>query len=358
MNRIRKKSSRRSLLMSLAVSMLSGWGVVQADEFSQRASWTMPTFEEVKSQTSAWLAEKKLDDSVRQAAIDLWADQEAFEFGLLDRLMATIAIVDPDIRALIEFCDDRGDDLVEPELEILVADDRAPMVRDNLKLYYARWLIESRMMDEGLAMLEAVQPTDVVDPASLLFYKASVYHYLLHKDECLATVELLLENKDSLSVRHLRMAQLMIADMKPLKTDSLDEVSRIMTDIRRRLDLGRAGTRVRKQEDDVVAKLDKMIKTLEDQKKDPGGPPKPGSGDGPGSNQPSSPKNDSTPGGTKGPGNVDSKELSDKSHWGNLPAKERQEALQRISRDFQSHFRQVCEQYFRRLAQEEEAGNR
>ena len=61
---------------------------------------------------------------------------------------------------------------------------------------------------------------------------------------------------------------------------------------------------------------------------------------------------DSNPGGGKGPGNVDPKRLGSKSGWGNLPPKERQEALQQISKELPAHYREVIEEYFRKLAKD------
>ena len=47
----------------------------------------------------------------------------------------------------------------------------------------------------------------------------------------------------------------MEADIKPLKEDSLDEIARLMDDIRRRLALARGQGRA--EEDSVIAKLEK-----------------------------------------------------------------------------------------------------
>jgi hypothetical protein len=141
---------------------------------------------------------------------------------------------------------------------------------------------------------------------------------------------------------------MMEADIKPLQTDSLDEVARLMDDIRRRLNLYRAGTRVRKEEDDVIAKLDKMIKQLEEQRQQQRRRMKAA-----GQMAPSRPMEDSMPGGGTGPGEVDPKKLGAKSGWGNLPAKEREQALQQIGRDLPAHYREVIEEYSRKIARDE-----
>ena len=45
-----------------------------------------------------------------------------------------------------------------------------------------------------------------------------------------------------------------------------------------------------------------------------------------------------------------SKKIGNHSGWGDLPAKEREEAIQQIGKDFPSHYRDIIEQYFRKLA--------
>ena len=50
--------------------------------------------------------------------------------------------------------------------------------------------------------------------------------------------------------------------------------------------------------------------------------------------------------------NVARKNIGSEGGWGNLPPKDREQAMQQIGRDFPSHYRDVIEQYFRRLAAE------
>ena len=61
---------------------------------------------------------------------------------------------------------------------------------------------------------------------------------------------------------------------------------------------------------------------------------------------------DSTPLGGSGPGNVDPKSIGNASGWGNLPPKEREKALQQISKGLPAHYREVIEEYFRKLARD------
>jgi hypothetical protein len=66
--------------------------------------------------------------------------------------------------------------------------------------------------------------------------------------------------------------------------------------------------------------------------------------------RPMAPLPDSRPVEMKGAGDVAKKPIGDTSGWGNLPPRERQEALQQIGKDFPAHYRDVIEQYFRKLA--------
>ena len=185
----------------------------------------------------------------------------------------------------------------------------------------------------------------MVAPASLLFYQSVVDHAMLNKESGLRSIEELLAGADASPRRYVALARLMQEDLKGLQDDSLDHIARRMDDVRRRLELGRAGPKVRTEEDGVIKSLDKIIKKLEEQQQQQAAA-------GASSIHSSSPAPDSRILGGKGPGNVTKKDIGSGSGWGNLPPKEREEAMQQIGRDFPSHYRDVIEQYFRRLATE------
>ena len=64
------------------------------------------------------------------------------------------------------------------------------------------------------------------------------------------------------------------------------------------------------------------------------------------------PMQDSMPGGGSGPGEVEQRRMGSRADWGDLPPKDRQEALQQIAKGLPSHYRQVIEEYFRKLARD------
>jgi len=319
------------------------------DEFGRRASWQVPAAEQVAADVRAWLADQAVDEAIRAEVMAEWSDDDnEAESDLLLRFATSVARVDPRAADLVEHCRSASP-TSPPDVAWLQDENVAPLVRHNLRLLLAQTLIDQALYDEAAGYLADLEPADVVDPAGLLFYQGVVHHRLLDRAACLERLTTLLEQEALIPRRYAAVARLMRADIKPLETDSLDEVSRLMEDIERRLRLARAGTRVRKQEDDVVAKLDKMIEQLEQQQQQQ---QQQQSSSGQGSSQSGKPAEDSRPLGGSGPGDVDQKERENQSDWGNLPPKERQEALQQISKDLPPHYREVVEEYFRKLAGE------
>lgn len=320
------------------------------DELRKKASWSAPTPVEAKAALDELLSQRELDETQKLKISALWieAGAEPDPSEVLDRVAASLAVVEPQAAAIYEMTQQSPTGKVAtPEL---LTDENVPLfIRANLRLLIARWLAQHELVDEALEQLRGLKPADVVDPASLLFYQALGHHRLLEKKECLAQVQLLLENEDTIPRRYATIARLMEADIKPLKTDSLDEVARLMDDIRRRLDLGRAGKKVRDEEEAVIAKLEKMIEELEQQQQQQQQQQQSGNQ---GGARPANPAQDSSAPDLKGPGNVDSKPIGKKDGWGNLPPKERQEVLQQIGRDLPAHFRETIEEYFKRLAQD------
>ena len=321
-----------------------------ADDLSKRASWSQPTAAATKAQLDAWLADKDLDEAAKLKVDALWPENAPADADLLETTALSIAAVDQRARDLVAACQAPAVPHKLPSgeaLAVLRDEAAAPLVRNNLRLLYGRWLAQHDLFDEALEQLNDLKTEDVVDPASLLFYQAVAHHRLRHKEPCLEAASKLLENEPTLPRRYQSLARLMQADMQPLKPDSLDEIARIMDSVRIRLAHGRAGKRVRTEEDEVIAKLDKLIKDLEDQLQQS---QQSGSQ---GAANPSQPAQDSVPGGVQGPGEVDQKRIGEGSDWGNLPAKERQETLQQIAKELPAHYRETIQEYFRRLAQDE-----
>ena len=344
---------QRNLAICVVGLMLLGLCAIGQDDLERRATWSIPTTAEVKARLDDYLSSKTLDEIARLKIEALWPDDaEALDGGeLLDRMTASLAVVEPKADEVVKACRESTVPLVAPKFEGLTDESLSPLVRDNLRLLVGRHLAQRDLVDESLELLKEVGTENVADPATLLFYQAMGQHRLLKKDECLAAVTKLMERQSELPRRYVTLARLMEADIKPLKEDSLDEIARMMDDIRRRLALARAGKIVRDEEDEVIKKLEKMIDELEQQRqmmKQKKQAAKAGNRNRP----PNNPMQDSQRAELKGPGEVDPKNIGKRDGWGNLPPKERQEVLQQIGRELPAHFRETIEEYFKRLAQD------
>ena len=238
----------------------------EADPFAPQPTLAAADYGTARDQALRWLAGQEVGEDALQQARQLWPKVPSSPARpLLDRLAATLALGDARVAALQDLCTQAAVPGPLPRFAWLSDDQLDPFARDNLRLYFGRWLSRNRYYDEALGQLGELEPEKVVDPASLLFHRAVCHHRLLQKQAGLAAVGRLLDDVRDPPLRYRNVAALMKQDLEQLEDESLDHAARLMDDIGRRLELGRAGRRVRKVEDDVIAMLDKLIKELEDQ---------------------------------------------------------------------------------------------
>ncbi|MCH2125126.1 MAG: hypothetical protein MK165_10050 [Pirellulaceae bacterium] len=343
MNRL---SSHLTFILATFLSTVS----VSQDELGTRASWNIPTLDAIQTQLNDWLTTQPLEEVDRLKIDAIWEEKTQVQRPdeYLDQLILTFAVIDDTAAHFLKMCSKAQRAYKDLDLQLLDQAPKEPYVRLNLRLFVGRWLGRNELYDEAIEILEGIEPNEVVDPASLLFYQAAGNHSLLNKDKCLETIARLRENETTIPRRYATLAKLIEADLAPLKTDSLDEISRLMQDITRRLGLQRAGTRVRKEEDEVLAKLDKMIEELEKQQQEAAA----AAANANGSKQSNNPAQDSQNLGGRGAGDVDQRDVGDGIGWGDLPPKQRQEALQRLAKELPAHYREVVEEYFRQVSRD------
>lgn len=341
-----------AILCSLAAApaLVSAAGEAQpATPAPDTQLYAAPDFAEVRSQMLEWIAlAGSKDAAVREKAARMWAEPESplSATDILEQAVATFALAEPETARFVAACDLLNPPLIPPEPAILERDGLSPFYTANMQLFYARYLTQRHLYDEALAVLEDLDPSKVIDPASSLFFRAVCEHQLLMRKEGLETIASLLQNTEQVPVSYSTVARLMQYELEALKEKSLDEISRMMRDVERRLDHARAGQRVQKKQEEIVASLDELIKREEEKNGGGGGS---GSGGQPQGNQSSSPADDSRVGGATGPGNVDPKKLSSQGGWGALPEKDQAKARNQINRNFPSHYRQAVEEYFKRI---------
>jgi len=350
MNAIR---THRAAALAAGLCLLLAAGPARAqtgDALAKSATWQAPAPGEVRTEVFAYLNERGADEATLEQATKLWdaLPEEPSETELLEHTAVTLSLAEPQAVELIELCAKPKDRVVLPQFAFLADEETAPLVANNLRLLYARWMVHESLYDEAHEQLAELKPEGVVAPATLLFYQSVVCHTLLDKDAGLKAVARLIEGEEQSPRRYVVMARLMQQDLEELDEESLDHIARRMGDIRRRLHLGRAGKKVQKVERGVIESLDKLIEKLEQQQQQQSSSSS-GSGDNIRSSRPAP---DSMIIGGKGKGDMERKRIGSESGWGDLPPRQREEALQQIGREFPSHYRDVVEQYFRRLAAE------
>jgi len=219
----------------------------------------------------------------------------------------------------------------------------------NLRVYFARYLTHRQLYEEALETLSGASLAETVDPAGMLFYRATCQKALGLRDEGLDTLKLLLTRTEGGPPRYQSIGALMQTDLEGLEEKSLDDIANKMSDVKRRLLLARAGEKTQKVEKEIVDLLEEMIKKKEDQAKQQQQQQQQGkAGQG---NKSSNPLKDSQVKGSTAPGEVDKKKFKTGPSWGNMDEKERAKAKNAISRDFPPYYRQTIEEYFRKLAE-------
>jgi hypothetical protein len=321
-------------------------------ELRKTASWQWPPISKIEGDVKAYLESHERTAEPRQDIESRLASLADFANGpqRFDYVLTILSMLDERFQRVVA-----GESQAGAATDIGWLDESiAPWIRNNLQLAIGRGLAHRLLYDEASQILKGIDSAQVVDPSTLFFYRAVCHHHLLQKEECLAVVGQLLERESELASRYAVTGRLMQSDIAPLKEDSLDEISRLMNDVHRRLDLGRSGKIVRDQEKQIVDKLDKMIdqieQQLQEQQKQQQQEQQESQGDK--SRGQGKPMDDSRPAGTYGPGDVDPKSIGSKGGWGNLPPAQRQESLQNITKDLPSHYREVIEAYFKALATE------
>lgn len=338
-------------------TLLFAWLLVVAArsfaDFVAEPTWEPVPAEVVADQLDDYLRVANLPPTREAAARKAWEDREALADGdLLDRLAVALSASDERVAQLVDFCSGMSNPGKLPEFAWLADSATPKLIRHNMRLYLARWMVQQGYYDEAVAWTSGLNTDDVIAPDALLFYRAVAHHRLVEPKKADVALTQLLQRQNDLPVRFQKLADLMRQDLTGLENESLDHIARRMEDIRRRLAQGRSGGQVQKIENDVIASLDKLIKDAEDQQSKQQSQSQSSSG----GQQSGSPMQDSQIAELKAPGKVEPRKLGRGSGWGNLPEKEREKALQDIGREFPSHYREVVEEYFRRLAAEESSG--
>ena len=318
-------------------------------EFPKTASWSTYSNQQIRQELERWCSSFGASDVpvLKSKLSQLESDLNSAP-DRLDCVLKFVVGQRPQWKELLERVSDANDehDLVKIQQEVMVRleQEEHQVLKGLVTVCLARELTRQRLYDEALLTFSKLSVDESLFPEQILFYRATSEHQLLKREACLKSVSRLLENESKLPVRFQMLAKLMEADMRSLKEDSLDEVSRLMKDVRRRQSFYRSGRVVREEEKLVMKKLDRLIENLELQAQNQ-------------ANQPSSggdstqrPLDNSERVAGLGEGEVQRKSISDGGEWGNMPPAKRAAALAEMAKDLPPHYRTVIEAYFRKLA--------
>jgi len=316
--------------------------------------------EEAKKQTRDWLTRKGAwNPTLEKRFEELWSRDAT----LADKIADSLAMGDQAIASILSMARNSGG--LPPESLPAIFKDPAQtvFVKANLAVAYGRALSMRRIHEDALEALGLFQPEQVLDPATYLYHRAVSEHALMMKDEASNSLDRLLQDVPELPERYRMLGMLLLYDISTWREKDLCWFGRKMEILQRRLEVARGGKKTQKIQKEVVARLDELIKEMENQQKDasasnggncPNGAPSQGN---PGNNaQPSNPAKDSATGGVAGQGVVDSKRVKDLAEiWGKLPEKDRARALVELTRNAPPKYKEAIELYFKKLSQTQPA---
>jgi hypothetical protein len=289
-------------------------------------------------------------DATTQKTFDvIWAQSDR---SVLDRVAATFALGDPEAARLLTQAQDPNEPAPTSVPALFQNEKKPAFFRANLGLAYARALATRRVYEECLDALRVIKPEQVVEPAVFFFERAVAEYALGMKREASRSIVGLLEDVADSPQRYRIVALLMYQDMQNWQDKDLGNIARKMDNIERRLELSRGGPQTQKLQREVVARLDELIKMLEQPRDNPNGGACPNGGPGGSSGGQGNPMQDSNIATNSGPGNVDAKKLKGLAQeWGKLPDKERAKAMQDLIHGMPPRQRELIENYFKKLAQ-------
>jgi hypothetical protein len=275
----------------------------------------------------------QLSDTIRPSLDDVWNSTSS----TTEAIARSIALVDEEIARSLA-----SSGVTPTSLSSL-----DPFFRSNVALWLADERVKENRLDDAAEYLTQADPSHVADRGRFHFLQFMTLFPLGKQDEAKMAIEQL-RRLDPLPRRYLTLADSIQRRIEQTDPESLEAIANDMRDVRRRLDLGEVGTKVRTMEDDVVRRLDVLIKKVEEKQETPSPTAQP--------SQPNAPADESRLAGAQGEGLIDAKRLGDKRAWGNLPAKEREKTLQEIGRDLPGPYRSAVEEYFRKLAESRDGG--
>ncbi|MDR2438764.1 MAG: hypothetical protein LBE12_05260 [Planctomycetaceae bacterium] len=329
-------------------------------------NWSVPVISAVRQEFVNWLETQNLTERPQHGLdVDRFATDPTLKLSgaaLFELTIESLRHVLPAAVTYLDACDvfawqelPFGQPVVLPQvpLQIYLGDSGTKYLYASLRYYLALRLVQSRLYDEAVLILDEMTPENSIDPVGVLVTRAIVCNHLGQLQKGLTALEELKTVSDSSAPRRfMELAKLLEFDLKNNKKEEKDapeKISRKMNDIRRRLGKGRTDEGTQDVENDVLKSLDQLIEKIEEQSQKQSQNSESDQGQ-----QANKPADDSRILKQKAPGNIDRHDFDMGEQWGDLPPHEREEALLRIEKSFPAHYRDIIEQYFREMAGKQE----
>lgn len=330
-------------------------------------NWSVPTVLVIRQELIHWLETQNLAEPQKRNELPIYRFEseptsELSGTALFELTIESLRQALPTIATYLESCDvlawqelPFGQPVVLPQvpLQVYLGDSGTKYLYASLRYYLALRLVQSRLYDEAVPILDEMTPENSVDPVGVLVTRAIICHHLGQSEKGLTALEELKTVTDpSAPRRFMELAKLLEFDLKNNKQEENDpeKIAKKMSDVRRRLGKGRTDDGTQEAENGVLKSLDQLIEKIEEQAQKQNQNNNPNDQ----GQQANKPADDSRILKQKAPGNIDRRDFNPEGQWGDLPPQKREEALLRIEKEFPAHYRDIIEQYFREMAGKQE----
>lgn len=298
--------------------------------------------------------------SIRQAWKDVYEKNGGESF-----VPDALAVLYPAYRAGLDAFD-RGESQRVLESMRPLTEDADPYLAANARYFQVRALVDLNRFEEAEKALS--EWTDSVEQiahhtpyaAHLGLIRGFCEYRNLRFDDAARTLALVASRfPGSPEPVEFGVRQLLL-EIERRERGNLREVSELMTYVADRLSAADAGQRVRETQDEVLARLDKLIQETQQREQQQKAAAARAQGMKPTGGEPNGKENPregrETSEAPTGAGDVGELHGSPRAmpgeSWGKLPPSERERILQAIRERFPSRYRQIVEQYYRSLAEE------
>ena len=283
-----------------------------------------------------------------------------------DALIESLNVIYPEFKqAQIQLAGPQAPQAMTTLTALAGSDD--PYLAAHARFFAARTLAMDERYERALPMLEKLTADELAhtqESGEAMFLKGVAQVELLQRENALQTLKDFAKNYPFESERMVIGALHMIDELSYLQEGTLSDVTDRMDYSRRRLALTESGSRTQDEQENIVAMLDTLIEQAEQQEQQ-----QQGSGSGQGQGQGGQPGNGGAPSGNQQPNNPASHSAatpgearmgalhrvnrgSEDDDWGAARDREREEVLNAIKARYPERYKELVEQYYRSLQED------